>query len=355
MASAWISRSVACLLLASLSCSATAQEAWKVEGELRGKPKKNKPAEFKTSTDVSGIACDDGKSLPRLCLVADDETQGVQVLLLKKHKLVAGDFLKLTNAQYDGKPIELDAEAVAFEAGHFYVIGSHGRARHEDDAAEEAENNAKAAASRQLFRIKLPASAVDMKTGKVVDKADVKSSSTLATILSRQPELKEFYDQPLMDNGLTIEGLAVRDQRLFIGMRGPVLGANAVVLSLNEPAAFDGSRPEPILHRLALDTDTSGKPRGVRDLARYRDGFLVLAGPVNDPPKGTKIRPGDYSVYIWDGDSKTDQRVDLEAYGDKTKPEALLPLDGDADRVRVLLMFDGPENGNPISLEINLN
>lgn len=354
MASAWIGRSLACLLLASLSTPVIAEDAWKVEGELRGKPKKNRPAEFKSSKDVSGIACDSGKTLPRLCLVADDETQGVQVVLLKKRKLVAGGFIKLTNAQYDGKPVELDAEGVAFEAGRFYVIGSHGRARHEESSAEEDENNAKAAASRQLFRITLPASAVDLKTGKIVDKPDIKSSSALVTVLSGLDQIKEFYDQPLTNNGLTIEGLAVRDQRLFIGMRGPVLGADAIVLSMDESAAFDGRRPEPTLHRLALDTDTSGKPRGVRDLARYRDGFLVLAGPVNDPPEGTRIRTGDYSIYFWDGNSRTDRRVDLESYGVKTKPEALLPLDGDADRVRVLLMFDGPENGSPISLEINL-
>ena len=36
------------------------------------------------------------------------------------------------------------------------------------------------------------------------------------------------------------------------------------------------------------------------------------------------------------------------------QPEALLPLDSDAERVRVLLLFDGPKEGAPRSLEVPL-
>ena len=63
------------------------------------------------SPDASGIACDRSSGFPRLCLVADDETQGAQIVILKDEKLVAGDFIKLTNAQHDGKPLESTRKA----------------------------------------------------------------------------------------------------------------------------------------------------------------------------------------------------------------------------------------------------
>lgn len=356
MTFAWIGRAIACICLSVFAVSASAQQPWKVKGKLVGETKG--PVEFKKSKDVSGIACDSNTSLPRLCLVIDDETQGAQIVLLQDDELRAGGFIPLTVAQFAGKPLELDAEGVAFDAGHFYVVGSHGRPRHGDDAVSEAQkkpkNDAKAAASRQIFRIALPASAVDMKTGQLVGKAEILPSSALAAILKDQPELKPFYDEPLHKNGVTIEGLAVRDRRLFIGMRGPVLEADAIVLSVAEPAAFDGQAAEPTLHRLALGKDRSNHSRGVRDLVRYRDDFLVLAGPVNDPPEDVPIKDGDYAIYLWNGKGKTDRLFDLKAFGDKKKPEALLPIDGDAEQVRLLLMFDGPDEGAPTSFSIKL-
>lgn len=342
-----------CLLAASLT-SAAAQSAlsWKVEGKLRGEPKG--ASDFKKSEDVSGIACDGATGSPRLCLVIDDETQGAQIVLLKEGELRVGEYIPLTNAQFDGKPLELDAEGVAFDGGHFYVTGSFGRARHESDSNKEAKNNAKAAATRQIFRIALPASAVDMKTGMLVDKPVITSSASLARLLQYQPEIAPFYDKALNDNGLTIEGIAVRDQRLYVGMRGPVLGAHAAVLSVATAALFDGKDAQPTLHKIALGLDRSGKSRGIRDMAVYRSSILVLAGPVNDPPDDVAIRNDDYAIYLWDGSDKVDRLYGLKAYGEESKPEALLPLEGDAEQVRLLLMFDGPDEGEPTPLSIKL-
>lgn len=352
MTSAWIGRAIACICLSALAMPASAQQPWKVKGKLVGETKGQ--AEFKKSKDVSGIACDSSTSLPRLCLVVDDETQGAQIVLLKDGELRVGEYIPLTNAQFDGKPLELDAEGVAFDGGHFYVTGSFGRARHESDSNKEAKNKAKAAATRQIFRIALPTSAVDMKTGMLVEKPLITSSSTLAGLLQNQPEIAPFYNTALKDNGLTIEGIAVRDQRLYIGMRGPVLGADAAVLSVATAAVFDGKEAQSTLHKIALGLDRSGKSRGIRDMAVYRSSILMLAGPVKDPPDDVAIRNDDYAIYLWDGTEKVDRLYGLKAYGDKKKPEALLPLEGDAEQVRLLLMFDGPEEGEPTPLSIKL-
>ena len=340
-----------CLLAVCAAPAMAQDQSWKVEGNLQGEPKDT--SGFEISEDVSGIACDERAAMPRLCLVADDETQGAQIVIRHEGRLVVGDYIRLSTSQHDGDPLELDAEAVAFEDGHFYVTGSHGRPRHHDNPKKDEESNAKAAATRQIFRITLPASAVDMTTGKLGTAARITPSS-LTNILQSQGELASSYDQALEDGGLTIEGLAVRDRRLYVGMRGPVIGTDAVVLSVAASAVFDDAPAQPTLHKLSLQTDAAGQARGVRDIVRFGEGFLVLAGPVQDPPKKTGIRPGDYSIYLWDGKESVTRRTDLPVIKKKTKPEALLPLDSDADRVRVLVMFDGPNNGEPQQFEVKL-
>ena len=348
--SRWVLASV--YLLAACPASAVAHDQpWKVQGKLLGEAE---GSGFEKSEDVSGIACAPAATLPRLCLLADDETQGTQIVLLKKSELLAGEFIRLTSAMHGGDPLELDAEGVAYEDGNFYVTGSHGRPRHSDNPEKDKESNAKAAATRQIFRIALAASAVDMTTGRLVALPAITPSSALTGILQSQPEIAPSYDRALADGGLTIEGIAVRDQRLYVGMRSPVIGTDAAVLSVATSAVFGGAPAPSTLHRLALGTDTAGQARGVRDLARYRNGFLVLAGPVQDPPDNTAIRTGDYSIYSWDGENPPTGRHDLQAYGKKAKPEALQPIEGDDGHVRVLLLFDGPKEGAPRSIDVKL-
>ncbi|MET0709470.1 MAG: DUF3616 domain-containing protein, partial [Tardiphaga sp.] len=150
-------------------------------------------------------------------------------------------------------------------------------------------------------------------------------------------------------------GIAVRDTTLYVGMRGPVLeNGSAVILSTPLAVIFDGQQAQAKVHPLPLEKDTLGKPRGIRDLASYGSGFLLLAGPVNDPAPGHEIQTGDYSIYSWDGDATVKKLVDLKGYGKKVKPEALLPLDGNQERARILLMFDGPKEGSPTPLDLDL-
>jgi hypothetical protein len=72
---------------------------------------------------------------------------------------------------------------------------------------------------------------------------------------------------------------------------------------------------------------------------------------VNDPPKGTPIPKGDYSIYRWDGSSGDAKHLtDLGDYLAEEKPEALLPLDRSGNTVRALLFFDGPSEGKPMPI-----
>jgi hypothetical protein len=339
-----------CLFAAALAAPAASDTAWRVKNRLQGKIKDGEPEK---SEDVSGIACAPG-ALPPLCLAVDDETQGAQVVILQQNLLVAGDFIPLIEDEYDGKRLELDAEGVAYADGAFYVIGSHGRARHEDDAAAEAKNEAKAVATRKVFRIALAADAVDPETGALQAAPKVTASAALAGVLQKDAALAPFFDRPLDKNGLTIEGIAVKGENLYAALRGPVLdGGEAAIARVPLATVFDGAPGAATLFRLALGQDTQGDPRGIRDLTLAGDGFLLIAGPENDPPKKHPITLGDYAIYAWN-EGAAAKRLDLQPYGKKAKPEALVVLGETGDATQALLLFDGPKEGQATPVEIPL-
>lgn len=362
------------IAVATAACSAAPAEpaTWSVDGRLWGKPKKN--GGYDPAEDVSGLACAPETAGRRTCLLVDDESQGAQIVVLREGGLVAGDLVPLISDTYDGKPVELDAEAVAYADGAFYVTGSHGRARHEVDQKQQAKNVAKAAASRRVFRIHLSPDSVGS-DGRLAGRAkpEVTQSWSLVDVLLAQPTLKSAFDRPLDANGLTIEGLAVSDGNLTVGFRGPVIEDEALLLTVPLATMFEGQPGGSQLQRLELGRDTGGRPRGIRDLVAIGEGVVGIAGPVSDPPDGRPIRRGDYAVFKWKPTELVRCQI-LEIYGpDRSdrdrrsadartaserkpvKPEGLTLLTSGSASIKALLTFDGPEGGRPTALELVLD
>ncbi|MBX9932097.1 MAG: DUF3616 domain-containing protein [Methylobacterium sp.] len=332
---------LACLGLAGQSVlyATAAEGVWPVEGRLLGEPR-GTAGDAKKAKDVSGIACATELGFPRVCVVADDSSQGAQIVVLYDGRLVAGDFIRLTDASLDGDLLELDAEAVAYAEGAFYVMGSHGRPRHRDGGAGDAKTEAKTAARRHLFRVTFDVTSVDT-VGRLAKPATVKRSLTLSDVIRAEPILGPSFDGALAGGGVDIEGAAIRGGRLYAGLRGPILpSGEAVILSVPLDVLFDGAAGQAKLHRLDL-----GDGRGIRDLVAFKNGFLVLGGPLKDPSDDA-VASGDYVVRWWDGAASRPLGV-IPAFGRKVKPEALVPLDQADGRLRLLVLFDGPPEGGP--------
>jgi hypothetical protein len=307
--------------------SAFADDAWPVKHKLIGVHGKFKDE----SKDISGIACSTATGFPRSCLVIDDNIQAAQFVEVEDGKIKAG--VKLIDDQFDGKPLELDGEGVAFARGSYYVMGSHGYPRdkeHKLDPTADADKiKARIAASSQIVRLR-------------ADGTNVEATPRLRDIIAAEPALVPFMDRRLENNGLTIEGVAARnDGTLFAGFRGPVLADNrAVVLSVNIDTLFGGSGTQHRIFRLPL-----GDGRGVRDLATLDGNILVLAGPVADGP-------GAYAIYLWDGQSETVRWLADLPFEPTRKPEGLLALDRSSSKLRVLILFDGDKEGAPTPINI---
>ena len=310
------------------------QGTWAVKGKkLLGKP-------GKTSEDMSGIACSAPQGFPRTCVVIDDNSQAAQFVTVNDGDIVAGESIPLIDNSFEGKALELDGEGVAYADGFFYVIGSHGHPRDSDHKldpiADAAKIKARIAAASQIVRFR---------AGTDGAVSAIEHTGKLRAIMAAEPALAPYRDRRLDNNGLTIEGIAIRQGRILVGYREPTLSnGRAAVLSVAIAGLFGNAPPDARLFRLPL-----GEGRGVRDLAVFGDGVLVLAGPATSDP-------GPAAIYHWDGVSEEVLLLkDLAALvGDDglRKAEALLPLDESPSGLRVLILFDGEKEGAPAAITI---
>lgn len=104
----------------------------------------------------------------------------------------------------------------------------------------------------------------------------------LAELLKEDDHLAPFMHIPTKENGLDVEGLAAHGNRVFLGLRGPVLRGFAIILELEvaekiphrltlQPIGRDGQRYRK--HFVALNG------LGIRDLCLLDEDLIILAGP----------------------------------------------------------------------------
>jgi hypothetical protein len=171
---------------------------------------------------------------------------------------------------------EADIEALDFSGGRLWVCGSHSltrrpQARTRTDVVEKEIH--KRPSRRLLGSVPLSKDG-----GEIAGKAaalPVRGAGNLRKVLGRNPYFAPFMELPSKENGIDIEGLVNFKGKTYIGLRGPVIQNIAVIPALSIGAGMRLSEKDQILHFV----DLGGL--GVRDLARWKDGLLILAGPVS--------------------------------------------------------------------------
>ncbi len=272
---------------------------------------------------------------------------------------------------------EIDLEGIAYEDNYLWLVGSHSIKRKNvkiEDTGTIEKKIAKLAKTESvgnryiLARVPLihnPQTGAPELVPQAVDPEDASQMLTAAQLAgdSNGNELTEaiknepldkshfakFMSIPGKDNGFDIEGLAVAGDKIFLGLRGPVLRGWAVILEI-EFKKFDGSdlklknigegaRPYK-KHFL----DLGGL--GVRELCRDGSDLLVLAGPTMNPD-------GPVFVYRWrDGINQPAESLTgkdkLEPlfqvpHGDRTDhAEGMTLFQTDTGRPAVLIVYDSP-------------
>ncbi|CAL66719.1 DUF3616 domain-containing protein [Christiangramia forsetii] len=175
-------------------------------------------------------------------------------------------------------------------------------------------------------------------------------STELHNALMTDEHLERFMMIPCKDNGFDIEGLAIYNQRIFIGLRGPVLNGYAIILEIG-CKEFDGellltkNSEEGKLYRKHF-IDLNGM--GIRELNITKNGDLyLLAGPTMDLD-GTisiyKIKgglPDNHASVIHEPKRLFDvaRGAELEHGADKAEGMAFLP------NGKLLITYDSPVPG----------
>lgn len=305
----------------------------------------NVVGDFAENEDVSGIACADPiTSTERHCIVVVDEGVAVQGATLVDgpgpYTLTVGDTQKLiafddedVEGPFVGSPPatacpegvkkanELDAEGVTFADGNYYVTGSHGCGR----------NNRAARLSAFLVSRFAPGGEPEI-------------SFRLNEVLSSLPELAGHAGKDLGDGGISIEAVAALGEplRLHFGLRSPLAGESAYLLSVDAAALFTAAAD--LMPQLAtLDLSESGADMGIRDLATIDDEpnrVLILVGPALG--EGGTFATRDYDVATGELGIPQEWRV-----AEGGKAEALLLVDRLSTKAKVLVLSDGLKNGAP--------
>lgn len=273
---------------------------------------------------------------------SDSKENYIQLLRKKENGYaVHRNILLLQGNQAEGK--ELDIEGIAVEGDSVYIVGAHCLKRQKVKKAKNQEKNRKKFQADRLkeernrnwlYRVRLD------KEGNELERQRI----SLREIIRQDPVLDPFSRIPGKENGIDIEGIAAKDGWLYIGFRGPVLRGNYVpVMKLK----FDD--PEKTYELLYVQLGG----RGIRDITKVSDGFLILAGPVGDG--------GDsYQLYHWDGkdvisgkDLKDGEHGRMHLLGDITSPkkgkaEGVAVLREEETGYQLILAYDGAENNDTV-------
>jgi hypothetical protein len=306
------------------------------------------------------LAADEGGSLERLVWDRKRERFGDHATFALK------DLLPLK--QGDDEEVDIEGLDIAPDGRALWLTGSHCQARGGLSKPETAEElpawlaEIRPGPNRFLLaRIPLEPGLDDGPPTPVARHGELEAASVpftdggsqLVELLREDDHLKHFLraNAPAKENGFDIEGLAVTGDRIFLGLRGPVLRGWAMMLEINPAGSSElkldelpGDRRLYRKHFLGLDG------LGIRDLMVHGQDLLILAGPTMD-------LDGPVYVYRWVDALKVDRETVVGAkelgrpmalpYGrgvDHAEGICFLPKaarDGDKD-AQLLVLYDSP-------------
>lgn len=203
---------------------------------------------------------------------------------------------------------EMDIEGLTHVGHYLWVVGSHSLKRDTPDdretpVKEQIKALAKLKRDPNRFTIARIPLIEDPETGEyqlhkkcpnpdnpeeLLTAAKLKantSSSQLSKAVSKDKHFQDFMSMPGKENGFDIEGIAVVGDRIFLGLRGPVIIGWAIILEI---ALKQKSKKKLKLKKIGKHKQKYRKHfvhlhgMGIRELDAFHDDLLILAGPTMD-------------------------------------------------------------------------
>lgn len=259
---------------------------------------------------------------------------------------------------------EIDIEGMDYQDGFLWIVGSHGakRALAEKGLSDKENIQQLAAVKRKgnryiLARIPICGADDPRPEGRGERLRGDDVGNALIDALSGRgggeadPHLAPFLSIPGKDNGFDIEGLAVAGERIFLGLRGPVLRGWAIILEVavkedNGRLALRKIGPQGRRYRKHF-LQLGGL--GVRDLCIDGDDLLILAEP-------TMVLDGPVTVFRWkdalagSGESlvwadRLEAVVEIPYGREEDHAEGMTLVTGADGRKSLLIVCDAPGSG----------
>jgi hypothetical protein len=315
---------------------------------------------------ISGMAClGKAADASRECFVINDEERFGEVVTLTKDGLAATgktiDFVEKGEAGKGvlgvardqvckdkhgviekGKFDELDGEGVAIASELVYVASSH-----------SCSGGGKYKPSSFLL-VRFKVNSVTSFKGD--SPAIVERSWRLADALLAS-DVKGAYGKP-KGEGTNIEGIAVIGDRLYAGLRTPVKPDVSFIVSAPVDdlfaSGYEGLGDGVVVETIPVEL---GANAGIRDLAALRDGrLLILSGPA------VEQADVEYKLWLLEKPVAGAARHALATIttsakgkdGERAKAETIAVLDETADRLKLLVLYDNIDEGEPTQYEISL-
>jgi len=322
-------------------------------------------------TDLSAVALTPDGNL----WVGSDETTSIERLspvgphIFGKHqRLAIADFIDLP-----GKS-EIDIEGMDFSSDYLWLVGSHSTKRKKakgQDADKDIERLAQIETEVNRYLL----ARIPVKNGTLCKSIShpenpknqlkagylqrTKTGNLLTDALKDDRHLGLYLSVPIpsKENGFDIEGLAVRGNRILLGLRGPVLRGWAIILEIEVEEAVPGvlrlkkiGKGGKLYNKHFVDLNGLG----VRELCWNGEDLIVLAGPTMTLSgamrvfrlKGILGRSGDSITGQDGGDLKVLFDLPFKVGTDNAEGLSLFPyLDGQNS---LLVVYDSPDAGRMV-------
>ncbi|MDO1451627.1 DUF3616 domain-containing protein [Rhodocytophaga aerolata] len=278
----------------------------KVKNYSKGKDVRDGLSSVERCGDYLWMACDESIGLERVKIDENGNFSQHQAFSLL-------DYLQLPA----GDGCEIDIEGMCFHGHYLWLVGSHSLKRKKPkqesaDVEKQLQKLAKVEADANRYILARIPLLPNPQTGEyrlckscvhptqpetVLTAAQLigwEETNQLMQVLKEDIHFKAFMHIPGKDNGFDIEGLAIKGEKLYIGLRGPVLRGWAAILEVEVVDTADGY--------FALKEQADGKlykkhflhlgGMGIRELAILKEDLLILAGPTMD-------LDGEIAVFRW--------------------------------------------------------
>ncbi|HEY9301784.1 MAG TPA: DUF3616 domain-containing protein [Phormidium sp.] len=293
-----------------------------------------------------------------------DETTSIEYLIKVDERTFAGheifdlaEFIELPN----NKAEEIDIEGLDYDNNYLWFVGSHSLKRSKPKSKRTDLENIKKmqAVKREANRyllVRIPVNGDRLcKSCKHPENAEIEltaaklentaNGNLLTEALADDPHLAPFLasEIPSKENGFDIEGLAVYQDKIFLGLRGPVLRGWAIILEISvEESSPNTLKLKSLGDKLYKKHFVYLSGLGVRELAVDGEDLLVLAGPTMDLDGPVRLYRIENGVNLPEESLLKPSAILDIPYGEGVDHAEGLAFSRNGDQKSLLVVYDSP-------------